>query len=197
MISLKIKTYLLMLMMIMGGFGMVSCGGDETPKPRAYFRIDLPKKEYRSFDTTYPYQFEYPIYARISPKKNPANNPFWLNLEFPAYKGTLHISYMQLNGNLDELMQDTRDLVNKHIPKSNGIDEILIQNPAARVYGTLYDIRGNDAASPYQFCITDSTRHFLRGALYFNVKPNNDSLSPVIDFLRKDIDHLIESFRWK
>lgn len=197
MIFPKIKKSVLLLLVCGTVLIVTSCSNNETPKPRAYFRIDLPKKEYRSFDTTFPYKFEYPVYALVSQKNNPVNNPFWLNLEFPAYKGTLHLSYMDVKGNLEELLEDTRDLVNKHIPKSSGIDEIVIQNPGEHVYGTLYDIRGNDAASPYQFYITDSTHHFLRGALYFNIKPNNDSLSPVIEFLKKDIDHFIQTFRWK
>jgi len=193
----KISLILTAFLIAITGLVMPSCSDNETPKPRAYFRIDLPKKEYKTFDTAFPYTFDYPAYGKITPRPEKTGNPYWLNLDFPAYKGTLFISYIPINGNLDKLLDDSRELVNKHIPKANAIEEIDIANPAQHVYGTLFDIRGNDAASPYQFYLTDSTRHFLRGALYFRVKPNNDSLSPVIDFLRDDIDHLIESFKWK
>lgn len=184
-------------LVVVVGLIIAACSDNETPKPRAYFRIDLPKKEYRLFDTAYPYSFEYPVYGKINPRRDKAAQSYWLNIDFPAFKGTLYISYMEIHGNLNNLLNDSRELVNKHIPKANAIEEINIENSKDRVYGTLFDIRGNDAASPYQFYLTDSSRHFLRGALYFKVKPNNDSLSPVIDFLRDDIDHLIESFKWK
>jgi gliding motility-associated lipoprotein GldD len=69
-------------------------------------------------------------------------------------------------------------------------------NEKERVYGILYDIKGNSASS-LQFYLTDSSRHFFRGALYFNVQPNKDSLAPVIDYFREDIIYLIETFSWK
>ncbi|MEI6577700.1 MAG: gliding motility lipoprotein GldD [Bacteroidota bacterium] len=193
----NIKRISLILSSFSIGLLLFSCSGDDTPKPRAYFRIELPKKEYRSFDTTFPYSFEYPVYGIAKARPDKVNDPYWLNLEFPRFRGTVYISYLKINGNLDKLLDDTRELVNKHIPKANGIDEIDISNPKNHVFGTLWDIRGNDAASPYQFYVTDSTKNFVRGALYFNVKPNNDSLSPVIDFLKADIDRLIQTFRWK
>lgn len=85
----------------------------------------------------------------------------------------------------------------KHIPKADAIEDSLVYRPEAHVYGLLYDIEGSKAASSCQFFVTDSSSHFLRGALYFNTSPNNDSLSPVIGFIRKDILHLLETFRWK
>lgn len=177
--------------------GISSCHSDYFPKPRGYYRIDLPEKKYKLFDSIYPYSFEYPVYARISPKTDSLSEPYWLNIEFPIFKGTLHISYKAIKGNLKQYLEDAYVLVNKHIPKANGIEEKLITRQQQKVYGTVYDIRGSDAASPYQFYLTDSSRNFVRGALYFFVVPNNDSLAPVIDFVRKDIDHLIESFKWK
>jgi gliding motility-associated lipoprotein GldD len=64
------------------------------------------------------------------------------------------------------------------------------------VIAVLFEIKGN-AATPYQFFATDSTTHFLRGSLYFNVYPNKDSLAPVVDFVKKDIFRLIETLEWK
>ena len=85
----------------------------------------------------------------------------------------------------------------KHIPKASSIETRVIINPEDDVYGLIYEINGMGAASPYQFFVTDSSSHFLRGALYFNITPNNDSLAPVIDFIKEDIEHLILSLRWK
>jgi gliding motility-associated lipoprotein GldD len=177
---------------------ITSCHNDYFPKPRGYYRIDLPEKKYRVFDSIYPYTFEYPVYAKVNPKPDSLSSAaYWLNIEFPSFKGTIHLSYKVINGNLKQYIDDAYTLVNKHIPKANAIDEKMISRPLQKVYGMAYEIRGSDAASPYQFILTDSTRNFVRGALYFFVIPNNDSLAPVIDFVRKDIDHFIETFRWK
>jgi gliding motility-associated lipoprotein GldD len=176
---------------------LISCGDTSMPKPRGYFRIDLPEKKYQSFDTTYPYTFEYPVYAILTPDNNAANEPYWINVDYPLFKGRIHISYKAVNNNLSEYTEDAHELVMKHIPKASAIEEIRIDNEQAKVHGLIYDIKGSGTASVYQFFITDSTNHFVRGALYFNVLPNNDSLAPVIDFVKSDIQHMLESFRWK
>jgi len=176
---------------------LVSCKNDYYPKPRGYFRIDLPEKVYLDFDTTFPYSFEYPTYARIISNKNSNANPYWINLEFPEFRGTLHLSYKPISGNLAEYLEDTRKMVMKHIPKTSGIENRVYENSENKVYGLTYNIGGTAAASPFQFYLTDSTTHFVRGALYFSVVPNNDSLAPIIEFLKEDINHMIETFKWR
>jgi gliding motility-associated lipoprotein GldD len=176
-----------------------SCGGssDYTPKPKGYYRIDLPKKQYVVFDSTYPFTFEYPVYAKVSPDKDKNAEPFWMNIDFPTFKGKIHISYKMIKHNLSKFSDDAYNLAMKHIPKATNIDDELIDIKEHKVYGMIYNIEGEGAASTYQFFVSDSTSNFVRGALYFNVKPNNDSLSPVIDFIKLDIQHLIKSLRWK
>ncbi len=174
-----------------------SCDGNYVPKPRGYFRIDLPQKNYISFDTNFPYKFEYPDYTEIHPDKHSPNEPYWINLVFPEFQGTLHISYKQVNNNLVDYLEDSRTMVVKLIPKASSIEDELILNRESNVFGLKYNINGIGAASPFQFFVTDSVNHFLRGALYFNIIPNNDSLAPVIDFIKEDIDHMIETFEWK
>lgn len=178
-------------------FFLSGCGNTPMPKPRGYFRIDLPEKNYRTFDTTFPYTFEYPVYARTSPDANAKDEPYWINIDYPQFKGRVHISYKNVKGNLATYTEDAHELVMKHIPKASAINEIRIDNDEADVHGLIYDIKGSGAASVYQFFLTDSTRHFVRGALYFSVLPNNDSLAPVIDFVKGDIQHMLETFRWK
>jgi gliding motility-associated lipoprotein GldD len=123
--------------------------------------------------------------------------PYWINLDFPMFSGTFHLSFKKINNNLNDYIEDSRTLVMKHIPKASAIENRLFENSFAHVYGLTYTISGVDAASPYQLYLTDSTRHFVRGALYFNTVPNNDSLAPVIEFLKEDINHLIETFEWR
>jgi gliding motility-associated lipoprotein GldD len=176
---------------------MTACGDPLVPKPRGYFRIDLPQREYRLLDSIYPYTFEIPVYAKITGDPNAGEEPYWINIDFPAYKGRIHLSYKAVDNNLSTFTEDAHQLVMKHIPKASAIDEIRIDNEALKVHGLIYDIKGAGAASPYQFFATDSTRHFIRGALYFNVLPNNDSLAPVIEFLKGDIRHMLETLKWK
>ena len=174
-----------------------SCSETQAPKPRGYFRIDLPEKEYTTFDTTFPYSFEYPVYTDLYIDNRPGAEPYWINIDYPRFRGRLHISYKPVDGNLLEYLEDSRMFVMKHIPKANAIDDSLIIDRERDVYGLFYEIEGPGTASPCQFFLTDSSSHFLRGALYFNFVPNNDSLSPVIDFIKQDIRHLIATFRWE
>ncbi|MBK6347061.1 MAG: gliding motility lipoprotein GldD [Bacteroidales bacterium] len=182
------------------GFGFlfcVSCSENATPKPRGYFRIDLPTREYRLLDSIFPYSFEVPVYSRITRDIHAPAEANWINIDFPRFKGRVHLSYKAVNNNLGTYTEDAHSLVVKHIPKASAIEEIRIENKAQRVFGLVYDIKGTGAASPYQFFVTDSTTHFLRGALYFDVIPNNDSLAPVIDFIKGDIQHMLETLNWK
>jgi gliding motility-associated lipoprotein GldD len=174
-----------------------ACDESYTPKPRGYVRIDLPEHNYISFDSNFPYSFEYPVYAELSPDPFAPQEPYWLNINFPAYKGKIHLSYKKVDGNLLEYLEDSRQFVMKHIPKASAIDDSLIYDRERNVFGIIYQIEGMGAASPFQFFITDSVNHFVRGALYFDVVPNNDSLAPVISFIRKDIEHILSSFEWK
>ena len=174
-----------------------ACNEQYTPKPRGYFRIDLPAHDYNSFDSIFPYSFDYPVYAKLGPDPFAPDQPYWLNIDFPEFRGRLHLSYKKIDGNLIEYLEDSRQFVMKHIPKASAINDSLIYDREKKVYGLIYQIEGMGAASPCQFFITDSTEHFVRGALYFDVVPNNDSLAPVIAFIRKDIDHLLSTFEWR
>ena len=192
----KIRDVINLFMIHVLVISFISCSSDYMPKPRGFFRIDLPEKSYQSFDTTFPFTFDYPSYAQISSDEQAADQPFWINLDFPQFKGKLHLSYKAVDGNLSSYLEDTHAMAFKHISKATAIENRTIYNQEDSVYGLIFEIMGLSAASPYQFFVTDSTNHFLRGALYFNVVPNNDSLAPVIEFIKEDIEHLITSFKW-
>lgn len=194
-----IKNITMLPVALLIAWSLVSCNQDYTPKPQGYFRITLPQKEYRQLDSVFPYKFRYPVYGIITPDKLAPGEKNWINIEFPSLKGSIHISYKQIEDRkmLAGFLDDSHTLAMKHIPKANSIEQIPVADANRKVYGLVYNIKGVAAASPYQFYLTDSTRHFLRGALYFNVMPNNDSLAPVIDFVKKDIEVLINSLEWK
>jgi len=174
-----------------------ACGHPPTPKPAGFVRIDLPEKNYRLFDSVgYPYRFDIPVYAHLVPDTQSLDfEPFWLNIKLPV-NATIHLSYKRVNNNLPELLEDTHNFVYRHVIKADAITETPFRNKAKKVYGLMYEIGGNSASS-VQFYATDSTRHFIRGALYFMETPNQDFLAPMIDYYTVDIIRLMETLAWK
>lgn len=173
----------------------VSCKQDYTPKPRGFFRIDLPEKGYRTTPDELPYRFEAPKKSLLVNNRKAKNELYWINIEYPQYKATVHLSYKEVKSNVEKYISDSRNFVYKHTIKADAISEEVFTNDEKKVYGILYNISG-DAASNTQFFLTDSTKNFLRGALYFNVAPNKDSLAPVLEYINEDIVHLMETFEW-
>lgn len=179
-----------------------SCREVNVPKPKGYFRIDLPAKEYFHFNDSLnkvrlPLTFEYPAYGKISFEGERTMEPGWFNIEFPSYKAKIYLTYKDIKGDLASLIEQTYTMnVKNHITKADAINEQPINNPSERIFGILYDLKGNTATA-VQFYVTDSARHYLRGSLYFSAEPNADSLAPVIDFFRADINHLIETLKWR
>lgn len=174
-----------------------SCGGDYAPKPRGYFRITYPEKSYRTYNGTCPYTFQYPVYAVIAPDSAAQAEPCWQNINFPQFNATLHLSYHEIDSKktFNALVEDARTFAFKHTSKATSIDEGRIEDREKRMYGIYYTIEGNTASS-VQFYLTDSSRHYLRAALYFNEEPRADSIQPVLRFIKKDIDVMIKTFHW-
>jgi gliding motility-associated lipoprotein GldD len=197
-----------------------SCNSTYTPRPRGFFKIDFPEHSYQVFDKAgYPYKFEYPAYATIVQDstffEDQPENPYWLNIEFPQFHGKIYISYIEIGGKsrfkrrdakgiyidsigtntFDNLIKSSYALTYKHSYKASSIDDSAFTT-ANKVEGIYFKIGGN-AATANQFLVTDSVKHFLRGALYFDATPNADSLGIVNHFLQQDMKHLINSLTWK
>jgi len=201
-------------------FLLVSCNSPYVSKKRGYFNIDLPQRSYQKFDREdFPYSFEYPVYAQIIKDStyfdaNP-ENPYWINIDFPRFHARIFLSYKcvgckalykvkQPDGTYkdslginvyDRMVNDAFTLTNKNNVVSNSINDSLIQTPNG-ISGVFFKVGGN-AATSKQFFLSDTIKNFIRGALYFDVTPNADSLKPVQDFLQVDMDHMINTFRWK
>ncbi len=183
-------------------FGVAGCQSSFTPKPRGYFRIHFPEKKYKTFDEPgYPYTFEYPVYARIEKDTSFFNqkpeNPWWINIAFPDFEGKLYLSYKIIGQKytLEKLINDAYEMTYKNSLKAEAIVPERFET-LHHVSGMFYNVSGN-AATARQFYATDSVRHFLRGALYFYATPNADSLQPVVNFIQKDMWHLLETLEWK
>jgi len=165
-----------------------------SPRQLGYFRFNLPEKVYYNFQPdSCLFSFELPTYFKVI---STDSHPCWFTLTVPQLKAQISFTYYSIDNNLEELLDDSYTLAYKHSIRAEDIHEKEFINNKGHVFVTVFDIKGN-AASAMQFHITDSVKHFLRGSLYFRTQPNRDSLQPAIDFLEKDIIHLIETFRWK
>ena len=170
---------------------LVACGEDPLPKPRGYFRIGLPEKNYAPTQGDCPYSFE---------KNTAANITYlpqcWANLDYPTLKARVQLTYKSLDDiPLEQVLQDAHELALKHTVKADGIREKLYSNPETKVHGLLFAMEGQ-SASPAQFFVTDSANHFLRGVVYFNAAPNADSLRPAATFMIAELEHLVETLQW-
>lgn len=183
-------------------YGLAACNSDFVQRERGYYKIDFPQKKYQLFNRdNFPYTFEYPVYGNILQDSlffdEKAENPYWINVDFPQFEGRLHLSYKEVGRyQFDSLVNDAFTLSYKqHTSRASAIQSNPFATPNG-VTGVYFTLKGN-AATANQFFATDSVKHFLRGALYFNAPPNEDSLRPVNAFLRQDMEHLINTLRWK
>ena len=197
-------------------------GGDFTPKPRAYLRIDMPEHDYWLVDSlcshpgdtlvfgtdtmiaitgsckTFPFTFEANTRVELREKDAPKGEE-WVDLRYPEWDGVVFLTYKRLHG-ADDLRGQTDTssrLLEKHYQFASGIDEQLYESDDHTVHAVKWHLKGKNVASTYQFYATDSVHHFLRGALFINRPPNNDSLAPVLEYIQHDLDHLIETLRWR
>ena len=198
----------------------IGCNSPYVSKKRGYYLIELPKRKYQKFDDPgFPYSFEYPVYATIIQDTtyfdNNPENSFWRNIDFPGFHARIFLSYKEIGGKalykikqpngqykdsfavniFDKMVADAFTLTNKNNVVSSSINDSLIHTQNG-VSGVFFKVGGN-AATSKQFFLSDTTKNFIRGALYFDVTPNADSLRPVQDFLQTDMDHIISTFKWK
>ena len=204
---------------------LVACGGnDYSPKPKAYLRIDLPEEHYWLVDTlrlpsdttiivngdtlsfgkqakshkTFPFIFEANECVKLAEKDAPKGE-VWLDLNYPQWDGVVFLTYKHLrsSGDLRGQIDTSSRMLEKHYPFASGIDEQVFESDDHTVHAVKWRLKGKNVASTYQFYATDSVRHFLRGAVFINHAPNNDSIAPVLDYIHHDLDRLIETLRWR
>jgi gliding motility-associated lipoprotein GldD len=196
-----------------------SCNSNYVPRPKGYFRISLPEHLYQKFEKPgFPYSFELPVYANVVQDSTyfdeQPENPYWINIDFPQFQGKIYISYVEIGGKsrfkvrgpkgeyidsigintFDRLLSSSYNLTFKHSLKASSIDDSVFRTRNG-VEGIFFKIGGN-AATANQFLVTDSVKHFLRGALYFDATPNEDSLGIVNQFLQQDMKHMINTLKW-
>lgn len=170
----------------------VSCGNETLPKPGAFLRLDYPMGTYVPYSGNCPYTFGYNSLAKLSDKGN-CN----LTIQYPKMKATLFLTYKTVDGNnLEALLRDAQKLTYEHVIKADEILEQPYINSDKKVYGMFYQVGGN-AATNAQFYVTDSTRHFLTGSMYFYARPNFDSILPAASYIKDDMRNIMETLKWK
>jgi gliding motility-associated lipoprotein GldD len=173
---------------------VAGCSEEPLPKPRGWFRIDLPAQAYAPWADSAVMAMEVPTYARVRERKA-EGEARWYDLRFPGQRATVHLTWSPVTGNINELIEDAHAFKGKHEAKAVRIRSERILIDSSRVFGNVFDVEG-DAASPLVFYLTDSTSNFLYGALYFDVRPNADSLAPVTERIRQDMRHMIGTLQW-
>lgn len=179
-------------------FLLTGCDREYLPKPLGYNRLELPEQTYQALPDTFPYMFEYSRHAKLLADTSAINEKYWIEIYYPALKSNVHITYKPLRNSeklLREFMNDAYTLTTKHQIKAYAINEIITVTPSGKT-AIIAELEG-EVPSQFQFTITDSTKHFLRGALYFNTRVQNDSLAPAIDYMKRDIMHIINTLEWK
>jgi gliding motility-associated lipoprotein GldD len=178
-----------------------ACTNNEyVPKQKGFNRIDLPKHEFTQLNENHPYTFEYSKHAIVLKDTNGLVEPHWIHVYYPQFKATIDITYKDLGGNskndFKKLINDANKLTAKHQIKASSIEEVIITRKKDGRKAFMYELQG-EVPSPFQFHITDSTNHFLNAALYFETATQNDSLAPVINYLKTDLLQMINTVEWK
>jgi len=175
---------------------ITACGSEDTdyyPKPMGYMRVDYPERVYSRYDGGCSYTFEIPEYFSIVDKDSFCNKK---DINMARFNATMYLTYIPVDTNLSALIERSRQFAYEHSQFADAIEETAMIDTIRNAYGLRYNIVGN-AASPYQFYLTDSVNHFLRGSFSFNVAPNYDSIKPSLDYIVEDLDRMIETVIWK
>jgi len=189
------------ILILCAGMLLAACGNrsdNYVPKPKGYPRIDLPKPAYTPLAPTHPYQFEYNKIARILPDSFARSEPHWIFVNYPSFNASVQLTYKPVRNDpqrLKAMLEDAYKLAGRHNIKAYEIKEQVVKLPSGQ-WANLISLSG-EVPSQFQFITTDTTTHFLRGALYFNTATENDSLAPVIDYIKNDMVHMLKTLTWR
>jgi len=190
--------YIFSALLLFCFFGCIQKPEIPVPKPKGYFRLTTPVAAYQKWDSVFPFTFKYSESANLNFKKV-ENDIYWIDIQYPSLSAVFKMSFVPIKNNLHSLMWNEEEQVMFHVERrmTDDIQYSSVSDPDAKVYGRLYELEGKNVATPFKFWLTDSTHYFVKGVLYFDFAPNNDSLAPVIDFMKKDALYMIESWQWK
>ena len=171
---------------------VVSCSSDVQPKPKGELRLEYPEAKYIPFSSECSFSFEYSDFAKI----HQAKQACWYNVVYPTMRANIFVTYFPIKNDFNLHIKEVEKMVYEHTIRASAIDTKSFSYPEKRVFGNFYELKGQ-SASNIQIYITDSTRHFVTANLYFKSRPRPDSLQPAVEYIKKDLMHMIETFEWK
>ncbi len=176
---------------------IVSCGNDVLiPKPPTYLKVELPEHRYKLYNGDCPYEFEVAEIFDVKDVKQENDFTCHKDIQLGELNGVINFSYIEMKEPLSRYVNYSNDKVDEHKIKATEIVDTRILRSDERVYGTIFELKG-DVATPFQFYLTDSTDRFVSGVVYFNCVPNYDSLKPSLEYFKEDLFHLVNTFKWK
>lgn len=187
MLKNKINLLFISLLILL----VTSCKDDALPKPSSQLRLDYPVAQYALFQNNCPFTFNRNNNTIIKEDKLCG-----FEIRYPKMKATIYLTYKTVNGDIDKMLKDAQKLTYEHVIKADDITEQPFANKVKNVYGMFYQVNGN-AATNAQFYLTDNTKHFITGSVYFYAKPNFDSIMPAADYIKNDMQTLMETLSWK
>lgn len=175
----------------------LACESNWLPKPPGYNRIELPRHEYQRLEQGYPYQLDFSTHSKVEADSFNLGEKEWINLNYKEFGAKVHLTYKKIDQSTDfkTLSNDAFNLTAKHQIKAYGIEEAILLTPNGYV-AVVAELSG-EVPTQFQFFVTDSTSNFLRGAVYFNSALKNDSLAPIIEYIKLDMAHLINSVNFE
>ncbi len=183
-----IRSFILLLVSIV----LFSCYKENQPKPYGNLRLDFASPKYHIFSNNCPFNFEISHLAKLYPAKQDC----WYNISYPSMKANIYFTYHPIQNNINIHTKEVEKMVYEHTIRANAIDTKSFSFKDKKIYGNVYVLTGQ-TASNIQFYATDSSKHFITGSLYFKTRPKPDSLAPAVDYVKKDIIHLVETLQWK
>lgn len=184
------RSKILIIALSLFSFLLCSCAEE---KDKAIKRVDVADK---IFETSH-FSFNYYGLLDIKEKRSDSQNGFWFDILDDRLQATIYCTYLSIDSaNLYKTLEDSYHLAYSHVSVAEGINQVQLKNNDRKTYASIYEIEGQ-VATPIQFFVTDSVRHFLRGSLYYNHAVKMDSVAPMTELLRQDIIKLIETLNWK
>jgi len=177
---------------------LTSCGGDKVliPKPPTYLKLELPEHSYQKYKGECNYSFNISKLFTVEDVKEGDKLTCHKEIKLGELNGIINFSYINMVEPLSRYVNYSNDKVDEHKIKATEIKDFQIIRPNDKVYGTFFELKG-DVATPFQFYLTDSVSRFVSGVVYFNAVPNYDSLKPSIDYLKIDLEEMVNTFKWE
>lgn len=170
---------------------------EQLPRRHGFHRIELPAEtqQIRFESEACPFTFSYPAGGRITRDRS---DSCWADINFPRYELKWHMTCRPVGGaklSYAEMFEEHRRLIYKHAKKATDIRTGEFDIPAGRVI--VHEVYGNVGAPAYYFVSDSNRQNVLTLTFYFQTALKNDSLAPVIDYMKAEVGRSLMSLQWQ